>query len=175
MLCGRFGISRYPTMKYGLPSAFKEENTALLQEYTGQKKAEDIVSWLGTQKGVWVLKLSCFKEIYCSPYILSMYLLLDWGHTCRAKKEKFRRSQEMNHVFLHIVQHLRMILLRNSITSVLKIRLSIGGIIHLPFCACDKRILLFCWIGRDRIHRFYYKMIDYISSTRMRKHTCTDL
>ena len=64
-------------MKYGLPSAFKEENTALLQEYTGQKKADDIISWLGTQKGVWGSKLSCFNSMFYSAYILSVYLFLD--------------------------------------------------------------------------------------------------
>lgn len=51
-LCSKFKIGRYPTLKYGLPAAFKPDSESKLEEFTGQRKPNDIIEWVGQQKGV---------------------------------------------------------------------------------------------------------------------------
>lgn len=51
-LCSNFKIARYPTLKYGLPAAFKQNSDLNLEEFTGQRKPRDIIEWVGQQKGV---------------------------------------------------------------------------------------------------------------------------
>lgn len=51
-LCNSFKISRYPTLKYGLPTAFRAGSEIQLQEYVGQRMPTDIIQWIGQQKGV---------------------------------------------------------------------------------------------------------------------------
>lgn len=54
-LCSKFKIARYPTLKYGLPGAYKEGSEIKLEEYLGQRKPKDIIEWVGQQKGVYAL------------------------------------------------------------------------------------------------------------------------
>ena len=51
-LCNQFGIGRYPTLKYGLPAIFSEDESQKLVEYKGNRQPADIVQWIGQQKGV---------------------------------------------------------------------------------------------------------------------------
>ena len=51
-LCSQFKIGRYPTLKYGLPAAFNVDSESKLEEFTGQRKPDDIIQWVGQQRGV---------------------------------------------------------------------------------------------------------------------------
>ena len=51
-LCNQFGIGRYPTLKYGLPALFNENESQKLAEYKGNRQPADIVQWIGQQNGV---------------------------------------------------------------------------------------------------------------------------
>ena len=51
-VCNSFKISKYPTLKYGLPAAFVDGSEVKMEEYVGQRKPTDIIRWIGQQKGV---------------------------------------------------------------------------------------------------------------------------
>lgn len=46
-LCNRFGIKRYPTMKFGQATEFKTTNIEDLAEISGGQNSEELVKWLG--------------------------------------------------------------------------------------------------------------------------------
>lgn len=45
-VCNRFGIKKYPTMKYGHASDFKEGSEQGLAEISGKLTAEEVIKWL---------------------------------------------------------------------------------------------------------------------------------
>lgn len=49
-LCNRFGIKRYPTMKYGHASDFEEGSESDLAELSGKLTAEEVVKWLSKEQ-----------------------------------------------------------------------------------------------------------------------------
>ncbi len=61
-LCNRFGIKRYPTMKFGHATDFEEGNEEGLAELNGKLTAEEVVKWLSKRQNTYV-KLLCMQRM----------------------------------------------------------------------------------------------------------------
>ena len=51
-LCNRFGIKRYPTMKFGHAADFGEGSEQGLAEINGKLSAEEVVKWLSKRQNM---------------------------------------------------------------------------------------------------------------------------
>ena len=49
VLCSRFGIGHYPTLKFGRPADFEAGKEKALEEYSGVKGEREIIEWVGKQ------------------------------------------------------------------------------------------------------------------------------
>jgi len=55
-ICNRFGIKKYPTMKYGHASDFDEGSEQGLAEISGKLTAEEVIKWLSKRLNTYVIE-----------------------------------------------------------------------------------------------------------------------